>query len=134
MEKWQDTDMEIEGKIIAVLEERSGIAKGSGKPYRVARYVLETSEQYPKKVLFEVFGDVRINSMAIKEGEEMTVSFDIDAREYNGRWYNQLSAWKVERQSGNKTEPTASHPISKEELTPLPFTEELPFAMEEPPF
>lgn len=90
--------MELKGKIIAVLEERSGVAKSSGKPYRVAQYVLETIEQYPKKMMFEVFGDDKINQMSIQVSEELTVSFDIDSREYNGKWYNQIRAWKVERE------------------------------------
>lgn len=90
--------MELKGKIIKVLEERSGVAKASGKPYRVAQYVLETIEQYPKRMMFEVFGEERINQMNIQLGEELTVSFDIDAREYNSRWYNQIRVWKADRQ------------------------------------
>lgn len=97
--------MELKGKIIAVLEERSGVAKASGKPYRVAQYVLETIEQYPKKMLFEVFGDDRINQMNILLGEVLTVSFDIDSREYNGKWYNQIRAWKVERETDQTSQP-----------------------------
>ena len=53
--------MEIQGKIIAALEPRSGVAKASGKPFKVAQYVIETQEQYARKVLFDVFGEERIN-------------------------------------------------------------------------
>ena len=60
-------------------------------------YVLETHEQYPKKLCFNVFGADKIAQFNIQAGEEMTVSFDINAREYNGRWYNDIRAWRVER-------------------------------------
>ncbi len=88
--------MEISGKIIAVLASRSGVSR-NGSEWKVQEYVLETQEQYPRKMAFEVFGSEKINSFGIKEGELLTVSFDIDAREWNGRWFNSVRAWKVER-------------------------------------
>ena len=95
--------MEITGKIIAVLPERGGIAK-TGNEWKTQEYVIETHEQYPKKVCFNVFGADKIAQFNIQIGDEMTVSFDINAREYNGRWYNDIRAWKVER--GTATVPT----------------------------
>ncbi len=87
--------MEITGKIINVLPAREGnSARGSWKSQD---YVIETHEQYPRKCCFNVFGADRIDSFKIKEGDELTVSFDIDAHEYQGRWYNSIRAWKVER-------------------------------------
>lgn len=88
--------MEITGKIIAVLPERGGISK-TGNEWKMQEYVLETHEQYPRKICFNVFGADKIAQFNIQVGEEMTVSFDINAREYNGRWYNDIRAWKVER-------------------------------------
>ena len=88
--------MEITGKIIAVLPERGGIAK-SGNEWKMQEYVLETHEQYPRKICFNVFGADKIAQFNIQAGDEMTVSFDINAREYQGRWYNDIRAWKVER-------------------------------------
>lgn len=88
--------MEITGKIIAVLPERGGISK-TGNEWKTQEYVIETHEQYPKKVCFNVFGTDKIAQFNIQVGDEMTVSFDINAREYNGRWYNDIRAWKVER-------------------------------------
>ena len=58
-------------------------------------YVLETHEQYPKKLCFNVFGADKIAQFNIQAGDELTVSFDINAREYNGRWYNDIRAWRV---------------------------------------
>lgn len=87
--------MEISGKIIMVLPERGGVSQRSGSEWKVASYILETMEQYPKKCCFEVFGTDRISQFNIQVGQVLTVSLDIDAREYNGRWYNQIRAWKV---------------------------------------
>jgi len=88
--------MEISGKIIAVLEARSGQAKSTGNPWMTQDYVIETSEQYPKRMCFNVFGEDKIKQFNIQVGQELTVSFDINAREYQGRWYNDIRAWKVE--------------------------------------
>lgn len=85
--------MEIQGKVIAVLPERSGVsARGEWKSQS---YVIETHEAYPKQMVFDVFGADRIAQFNIKSGEEITVSFDITAHEYNGRWFNNIRAWNV---------------------------------------
>jgi hypothetical protein len=88
--------MEVSGKIIAVLPEQGGTSK-SGNEWKKQEYVLETHEQYPKKICFQIFGSDKIAQTAIKEGEELTVHFDIDSREYQGRWFTNISAWKIER-------------------------------------
>ena len=88
--------MEITGKIIAVLQERGGVSK-TGNEWKMQEYVLETHEQFPKKLCFNVFGADKIAQFNIQAGDELTVSFDINAREYNGRWYNDIRAWRVER-------------------------------------
>lgn len=85
--------MEIQGKVIAVLPERSGeSARGEWKSQT---YVIETQEQYPKKMAFDVFGADRIANFGIQLGEVINVSFDIDAHEYQGRYFNQIRAWNV---------------------------------------
>ena len=89
--------MEIQGKIIAVLPERSGVsARGEWKSQT---YVIETQEQYPKKMAFDVFGADRIANFGIQLGEVINVSFDIDAHEYQGRYFNQIRAWNVTKVS-----------------------------------
>ena len=87
--------MEITGKIIAVLPERGGVSQRTGSEWKVQEYVLETQEQYPRKMCFDVFGADKIAQFAIKIGDQLTVSFDIDAREYQGRWYNSIRAWQL---------------------------------------
>ena len=102
--------MDITGKIIAVLPTRSGTsAKGTQWSSQTA--VIETHEQYPKKVAFDVLGE-KITEFNLQVGEEVTVSFDINAREFNGKWFNSVNAWKVVReqvpaQGGYNTNPQA---------------------------
>ena len=86
---------DISGKIIAVLPTRSGVS-ARGTQWSSQTAVIETQEQYPKRVAFDVLGE-RITEFNIQVGEMMTVSFDIDAREYNGRWFNSVRAWNVVR-------------------------------------
>ena len=89
--------MEIQGKTIVVLPERSGVSQ-RGNQWRSISYVLETQEQYPKKLAFDVTND-KIDQLNIQLGEILTVQFDINAREYNGRWFNSVNAWNVIRQT-----------------------------------
>jgi len=88
--------MELSGKVIAVLEPKSVVSR-TGNEWKVQEYVIETHDQYPRKMCFDVFGADKIEQFHIQAGEEITVSFDIDAREWNGRWFNSIRAWKVER-------------------------------------
>lgn len=85
--------MELQGKVIAVLPERSGVsARGEWKSQD---YVIETHDQYPRKMVFGVFGADRISRFNIQVGQEVTVSFDVDAHEYQGRWFNNIRAFDV---------------------------------------
>ena len=85
--------MDLQGKIIAALEPRSGTsARGEWKSQD---FVVETHDQYPRKMVFSVFGADRLERFNIQVGQEVTVSFDIDAHEYNGRWFNNIRAFDV---------------------------------------
>lgn len=107
--------MELTGKIIDVLPERSGVGRNSGNEWKAQEYVLETMDgQYPRHMCFEVFGADKIAQFAIQVGETMTVSFDIDANQsqsgsYSGRWFNRIRAWKVDR---NVAAPAAAAPAA----------------------
>ena len=86
--------MEITGTIIELLPEKTGeTVKGI---WRKQEYILETDGQYPKKICFMAWGD-KIDQFAIKQGEGLMVSIDLESREYNGRWYTDVKAWKVAR-------------------------------------
>ena len=85
--------MELTGRIIAVLPANSGVSARTGNPWMSQEYVIEVPGQYPRKCVFRIFGEDRIKQM----NEDVTVSFDIDAHEYNGRWFNEIRAYNVVR-------------------------------------
>lgn len=87
--------MDVVGKIIAALPPKGGTSQSTGKPWQVNTYVLQTNEQTPKNIAFDVFGAERVEQFNLKVGDMVTVSIDIDAHEYNGKWYNQIRAWNV---------------------------------------
>lgn len=86
--------MEITGKVLAVLELQSGTSK-KGSEWKKRDFVIETlDEKFPKKVCFTLFGDRADACPSIDS--VVNVAFDIDAHEYNGKWFNSVNAWKVE--------------------------------------
>ena len=86
--------MELIGKIVQLLPEKSG--ESARGPWRKQEYILETEDQYPKQVCFMVWSE-KIDEFAIKEGESLTVSINLESREYNDRWYTDVKAWRVSR-------------------------------------
>ena len=85
--------MELQGKIILALPERSGVsARGEWKSQD---FVIETHDSYPRKMVFSVLGADRLQRFNIQVGQEVLVFFDIEAREYNGRWFNSIRAFDV---------------------------------------
>ena len=86
--------MEVEGKVIQFIGERSGTSK-AGNPWKVKEYVLETNENYPRKIAFDFFGD-RADQFPLNVGDEIRLSFDIESREYQGRWFTSIRGWKSE--------------------------------------
>jgi hypothetical protein len=90
--------MEISGKIIELLDLKSG--DSANGEWRKQEYVLQTDGQYPKKICFMAWGE-KIEQFSIQEGETLQVSIDLESREYNGRWYTDVKAWKVSRAGSN---------------------------------
>lgn len=117
--------MELTGKIIAVMEPRGGVSARTGNTWKTQEYVLEVPGQYPKRCLFNVFGEDRINQFNIQNGDELTIQFDIDAREYNGRWFNDIRAYNVVRgqQPVAGAQPVAA-PAPSEATSPFPPAQE----------
>ncbi len=97
--------MDINGKVIQVMTEQTG--QGKNGQWRKLEFVIETSsQQYPKKICFSIWGE-KIDSANLKMGDDVVVSFDPESREYNGKWYTDLRAWKViKNASGNNTTTT----------------------------
>ncbi len=86
--------MELIGKIIQVLPLQSGTSK-AGNAWKKQEYILETlGTQYPRKVCFNLFGD-NVDKFPMQVGQDVTVSIDIESREFNGRWYTDVRAWNV---------------------------------------
>lgn len=98
--------MDIVGKIIQVLPVQEGVSK-TGNPWKVQSYVLETQEQYPRKVCLEIFGEERIKNNLCNIDDLVTVSFDIESREFNGRWYTSIRAWRVQQGDQTVAQPAA---------------------------
>lgn len=86
--------LEIEGKLIQLLEKRSGVS-ASGTNWTSQDFVIEIPGQYVSNAVFNVYGD-RVQLSQFHIGDAIKVSFDIRGREYQGKWYNTLNAWKVE--------------------------------------
>jgi hypothetical protein len=120
--------MEIRGKIIELLPEKSG--QSARGPWRKQEYILETEGQYPKKICFVVWGD-KIDELAIKIEEVLAVSIDIESREYNGRWYTDVKAWQVSRDGADADSPPfvpSDEPFGVQSEDPLSFIDDkIPF-------
>lgn len=86
--------LEIQGKLLEVHPEQSGESKNG--TWKKQSFVIETEDQYPKKVCFVIWGD-RTNMLeGLSKGDSLKVAFDVESREYNGRWYTDVKAWKIE--------------------------------------
>jgi hypothetical protein len=90
-------DLSITGHVIQILEEQSGTSQNG--PWRKQDFILETEGPYPKTVCVTQWGD-DIDAFGLQEGERLKAHIDIKSREYNGRWYTDVKAWKVEREAG----------------------------------
>lgn len=137
--------MELTGKIIAVLPANSGVSQRTGNAWMSQEYVIEVPGTYPRKCMFRIFGEDRIKQFNIQMNEELTVQFDIDAHEYNGRWFNEIRAFNITRgvvptpaagapaqeaapvQSAAPAQPAMENPFPPAEPTSEGSTDDLPF-------
>ncbi len=87
--------MEIKGTIIHALPEVSGTSK-AGNPWKKKEYVLENTDgQYPRKVAFTCFGD-NADKINLQVGQVATIYFDIESREWQGRWFTDIRCWRAD--------------------------------------
>jgi hypothetical protein len=84
--------MDITGKIIQILPEVTG--EGKNGPWKKQEFIIETQEQYPKKVCISSWND-KAGLSSFSENDLVTVSINIESREYNGRWYTDVRAWRM---------------------------------------
>ena len=85
--------MDIKGKIIQKMDPVGGVSK-AGNQWKKQEYVMETLDSYPKKVKFDFFGD-RADQYPLEVGDIITLSYDIESREFNGRWYTDIRGFKA---------------------------------------
>jgi hypothetical protein len=118
--------MELKGKVIQLLP----LVTGEGKKgqWKKQEFIVETQTQYPKKVCLSLWGE-KVDQYSLAVGDMVNASVDLESREYNGRWFTEARAWKVEKSGngGSASAPTAP-PISEEPYnTPTSSTDDLPF-------
>lgn len=110
--------MELTGRIIAVMAAQSGVSARTGNPWMSQEYVIEVPGQYPRRCVFRLFGEDRIKQFNIQQGEDLTIQFDIDAHEYNGRWFNEIRAYNVVR-GQIVSQPVAGAPVASPQAVPF---------------
>ena len=86
--------MEIKGKVLTLFPVKEGVGKTSGTPWKSREFVIETQDQYPKRICLQVM-NANMDRFPMEEGMEVSVKFDISARERDGRYFNTLTAWDI---------------------------------------
>ena len=118
--------LEIKGKIVKILPEQRG--QGRNGEWIKQEFVIETMDQFPKKACFSAWGDKTANVKQLLQGDEVTVGFNIESREYNERWYTDLRAWKITK--GGSQQAASNNnipPLSENDIPPEDENEGLPF-------
>lgn len=85
--------MQLTAKLIQVLTLQTGTGKNG--QWKKQDIIVETEGQFPKKVCISIWGD-KINESQLQVGSNLSISFDVESREYNGKWYTDVKAWKIE--------------------------------------
>jgi hypothetical protein len=85
----------VKGKIVTILDVESGTSK-TGKEWKKQGFVIDTGAQFNPTVCFSLFGEDKINMLRdFGPGQEVEVGFNISSREFNGKWYHNIDAWKI---------------------------------------
>ena len=121
--------MEITAKLAQILPVQTGTGK-NGTNWKKQDVVVETDGQYPKKICISIWGD-KINENSLKVGKALTFSIDVESREFNGKWYTDVKAWKVVEAGGSTSsideheyaEPKSGVPpaLNVDDIEDLPF-------------
>ncbi|MFT4826840.1 MAG: hypothetical protein ACI9GO_001100 [Bacteroidia bacterium] len=119
----------LEGKVVQLLVPQTG--ESSRGAWKKQDFVIETSENYPKKISIVGFQDMADKVAELKEGDEVKVAINIESREYNSRWYTDVKAWKIDKVSGGSAPAASAPPAATDDVTGVSFTSEdsddLPF-------
>ena len=88
--------LEVKGKLVKVLDIETGTSK-AGKDWQKSGFVIDTGAQYNPEVCFSLFGNDKIDMInAYNIGQEIAVSFNVSSREFNGKYYHNIDAWKIQ--------------------------------------
>jgi len=117
--------LEVSGKVFKLLQEQSG--EGKNGRWVKQEFVIETEDQFPKKVCFSTWGDKVSELKKLAEGDAVEVSFNAESREYNGRWYTDLRAWKIVKSGGQPIDNQLDAPPLGEGDIPPDEGDDLPF-------
>jgi hypothetical protein len=114
------SELKIKGRITKVLPIENGTSK-AGKEWQMMNFVIDTGQQFNPEVCFKLFGSEKIEkfNQYNKEGDEVEVSFNVSSREFNGKYYHNLDAWKVFKAAAGTPSPELNS--SDTEDDDLPF-------------
>lgn len=124
--------LSVKGRITQILPVESGKSK-AGKEWKKQSFIIDTGDQYNPNICFSLFGDDKIQTLRnFGQGQEVEVSFNLSSREYGGKWYHNVDAWKIDSLSAgasNQAPPPSSEPAEPlysnfkddEEVDDLPF-------------
>lgn len=115
--------MDVKGKVIQLLAPQTG--QGKKGTWRKQEFIIETQSQYPKKVCLSIWGD-KIDQFKLQVGEMVTVSVELESREYNSRWYTEARAWKIAKDSSSQPQ-YSDDPGPGDEPVSSTGTDDLPF-------
>ena len=118
--------LEISGKVVKILQEQSG--EGKNGRWVKQEFIIETEDQFPKKVCFSTWGDKTDQLKQLTTGDAVSVSFNVESREYNERWYTDLRAWKIVKSTGASPSSQADNPpFDETDIPPEEMDDDLPF-------
>ncbi|SFL27610.1 DUF3127 domain-containing protein [Proteiniphilum acetatigenes] len=107
--------MQLTAKLIQLLPLQSGT--GRNGEWRKQDIIVETQDQYPKKVCISLWGN-KFQHISLNSGELYTIDFDVESREFNGRWYTDVKAWRIEAQNVQNSTPAPSPKDEYEDIPP----------------
>jgi len=90
------TEFKVKGQIEKILDVQSGTSK-AGKAWKSQEFILKTDSEYNNTYCFVVFGD-RVDNLTKynKIGDVVTVQFNVNVNEYQGKYYTSLGAYRIE--------------------------------------
>ena len=101
--------MELEGRIARKLTVQTGTsARGA---WSKQEFVLEYQEgNFPTQVCMNVWGDDKVRELdKYQVGDKVKISFNLSSREYNGRWYTDVRAWRIEPAGAQQSAPAGGY-------------------------